>query len=203
MTTEQCGIASHEESCLCDVRPAKSVMVSKDAVFDMWQGERIAEILGHVKGREWTNDTILEYLETLLYVHDLWAEYGGIYYANESDIIPLQFPESYNSLQKWKLIRDSVMAAAHQHPTLHVIDILKRLNVSLEQFICAVSVNKHKHVMTEEEFRNFSMLMIDTDGKNYSAIARLFQTGKTTMTYWKKLFRVSRDIKKSNNRKVY
>jgi len=203
MTTEQCGIASHEESCLCDVRLAKSVMVSKDAVFDMWQGERIAEILGHVKGREWTNDTILEYLETLLYVHDLWAEYGGIYYANESDIIPLQFPESYNSLQKWKLIRDSVMAAAHQHPTLHVIDILKRLNVSLEQFICAVSINKHKHVMTEEQFRNFSEAMIVAKPRGYAGIARLFQTGNTTMTYWKKLFRVSRDIKKLNNGKVY
>ena len=203
MTVEQCGIASHEESCLCDVRPAKSVMVSKDAVFDMWQGERIAEILGYVKGREWTNDTILEYLETLLYVHDLWAEYGGIYYANESDIIPLQFPESYNSLQKWKLIRDSVMAAAHQHPTLHIIDILKRLNVSLEQFICAVSINKHKHVMTEDEFRNFSDSMINAENRGYAHIARLFQTGKTTMTYWKKLFRVSRDIKKLNNGKVY
>jgi hypothetical protein len=203
MTTEQCGIASHEESCLCDVRPAKSVMVSKDAVFDMWQGERIAEILGHVKGREWTNDTILEYLETLLYVHDLWVEYGGIYYANESDIIPLQFPEFYNSLQKWKLIRDSVMAAAHQHPTLHVIDILKRLNVSLEQFICAVSINKHKHVMTEEQFRNFSEAMIVAKPRGYAGIARLFQTGNTTMTYWKKLFRVSRDIKKLNNGKVY
>lgn len=203
MTTEQCGIASHEESCLCDVRPAKSVMVSKDAVFDMWQGERIAEILGYVKGREWTNDTILEYLETLLYVHDLWAEYGGIYYANESDIMPLQFPESYNSLQKWKLIRDSVMAAAHQHPTLHIIDILKRLNVSLEQFICAVSINKHKHVMTEDEFRNFSDSMINAEDRGYAGIARLFQTGKTTMTYWKKLFRVSRDIKKLNSGKVY
>lgn len=202
MTTEQCGIESHEPTCLCDVRPAKSVMVSKDAVFDMWQGERIAEILGYVKGREWTNETILEYLETLLYVHDLWAEYNGIYYANESDIVPLQFPQSYSNLQKWKLIRDSVMAAAHQHPMLHVIDILKRLDVTLEQFICAVSINKHKHVMTEEEFRNFSTQMIEIEGKGYASIARLFQTGKSTMTYWKKLFRVSKDIRKSNNGKV-
>jgi hypothetical protein len=203
MTIEQCGVTIHEESCLCDVRPAKSVMVSKDAVFDMWQGERIAEILGYVADHEWTDDTILEYLETLLYVHDLWAEYGGIYYRNESDIVPLQFSESYTNLQKWKLIRNSVIAAAHQHPYLQVIDILKRLNVSLEQFICAVSVNKHKHVMTEEQFRDFSTLMVETEGKNYAGIARLFQTGKTTMTYWKKLFKVSRDIKKLNNRKVY
>jgi hypothetical protein len=188
---------------MCLFVPAKSVMVSKDAVFDMWQGERIAEILGYVADHEWTDDTILEYLETLLYVHDLWAEYGGIYYRNESDIVPLQFSESYTNLQKWKLIRNSVIAAAHQHPYLQVIDILKRLNVSLEQFICAVSVNKHKHVMTEEQFRDFSTLMVETEGKNYAGIARLFQTGKTTMTYWKKLFKVSRDIKKLNNRKVY
>ena len=159
--------------------------------------------MGYVADHEWTDDTILEYLETLLYVHDLWAEYGGIYYRNESDIVPLQFSESYTNLQKWKLIRNSVIAAAHQHPYLQVIDILKRLNVSLEQFICAVSVNKHKHVMTEEQFRDFSTLMVETEGKNYAGIARLFQTGKTTMTYWKKLFKVSRDIKKLNNRKVY
>lgn len=203
MTTDQCGITEHEESCLCDVRPAKSVIVSKDAVHDMWLGERVAEILGYVRSHDWDNESMLNYLETLTYVHDVWAEYGGIYYATVDDIKPLQFSEDNNNLQKWKLIRDSVMAAAHQHPTLHIIDILKRLNVSLEQFICAVSINKHKHVMTEDEFRNFSDSMINAENRGYARIARLFQTGKTTMTYWKKLFKVSRDIKKSNSGKVY
>ena len=205
MTIEQCGVATHEESCLCDVRPARSVIMSKDGVYDMWQGERIAEILKFDDGHKWDEASVLEYLETVLYVHDVWAEYGGIFYANEADIVPLEFNEGYrnNSLVKWKFIRDSVMAVAHQHPYIPIIEVLRRLNVTLEEFISAVTVNKYKYLMNEEEFVNFSKVMITTEGKNYSAIARLFQTGKSAMLYWKKLFRVSRDINMSDSGKVY
>lgn len=195
MTIDQCGVDTHETTCLCDVEPLGTLMVHKDAVLDMWLGERIAEILGYTDKYEWDDSSIIKYLETLTYVHDVWAEYGGVFYPSEKDITPLQFPESWSNLQKWKLIRDSVIAAAHQHPNLAVIVILERLGITLEQFISAVTVNKYKHVMTPDEFVKFSEVMTESSKPNYANICRIFQTGKTTMKYWKRLFRVSRDIK--------
>ena len=177
-------------------------MVSKNAVHDMWLGERIAEILGYVGEHKWNKENIIKYLETLAYVHDIWAEYGGVYYPTELDIKPLQFPEPWSNLQKWKLIRDSVTAAAHQHPRLSIITILSRLEITLEQFIVAVTANRYQHMLTEDEFKEFNRVMVETEKPNYANIGRVFGTGKTTTRYWKQLFRISRDIKMSNNGKV-
>jgi hypothetical protein len=57
------------------------------------------------------------------------------------------------------------MAVAHQHPYIPIIEVLRRLNVTLEEFISAVTVNKYKYLMSEEEFVNFSKAMITTEGK--------------------------------------
>jgi len=205
MAVSQCGVKQHEDDCLCDVKPLGSLMVSKNAVHDMWLGERIAEILDYVGEHKWDNESIIKYLETLTYVHDIWAEYGGVYYPTELDIKPLRFPaldRPWSNLQKWKLIRDSVTAAAHQHPQMSIITILSRLEITLEQFIVAVTANRYKHILTEDEFKEFNRVMVETKKPNYANIARVFGTGKTTTRYWKQLFRVSRDIKMSNNGKV-
>lgn len=196
MTVQECGVVIHEESCLCDVRPAKSVMVSKDAVFDMWQGERIAEILGYLDDRhQWDNESMLHYLETLLYVHDVWVESNGHYYKTFDDIKPIVFPSGWLRLQQWKLIRDSVMAVCNQHPEIPVLDVLKKLNITLEEFIRAVTVNKSHHYMNETEFRSFNDEMVNTVKPNYAHIARVYKTGRGTRSYWKRLFQTSRDRK--------
>lgn len=195
MTTSECGIMKHDAACLCDVKPLGSLVVYKNAVHDMWLGERIVECLEYTNGHEWDNDNIINYLSTLVYVHDIWVEHGGVFYPTVDDIIALDLSKLPTTLTGWKIIRNSVMAAANQYPDMPIIDILKRLDITLEQFITAVTVNKHKHVMSEDEFTRFSKVMIETEKPNYASICRMFQTGKTTMTYWKRLFRVSREKK--------
>lgn len=158
-----------------------------DAVFGMWQGERICEILGYTKGHEWDRHSILNYLETLVYVHDKWIENGAHYSADFETITPLSF-DGLNPLQRYKLIRDSVHQLALQFPTIAVADIILKLGISIEEFQSAVSVNKNKTIMTETGFRSFSIACL-ADKPNFAKIGRDFGTGVNTMKFYKKLFR--------------
>jgi len=153
-----------------------------DVVYGMWQGERICEILGYVGEHEWDRESILNYLQTLVYVHDKWVESQGHYSADFESIQPLDFSEVANTkLHHWKLIRDSVHQTALQFPTKEVADIILKLGISIEDFQTAVSVNKNKTIMNETGFRSFSI--------NFAKIGRDFGTGVNTMKFYKKLFR--------------
>jgi len=158
-----------------------------DAVYGMWQGERICEILGYTKGHEWDRDSILNYLETLVYVHDKWIENGAHYSADFETTKPLSF-DGLNPLQSYKLIRDAVHQLALQFPTVAVADIILKLGISIEEFQRAVSVNKNKTIMSESGFRSFSIACL-SDKPNFAKIGRDFGTGVNTMKFYKKLFR--------------
>ena len=158
-----------------------------DAVYGMWQGERICEILGYTKGHEWDRNSILNYLETLVYVHDMWVEKGSFYSEGFNSIAPLDFGR-LNPLQRYKLIRDSVHQTALQFPTMEVADIIIKLGISIEDFQTAVSVNKNKTIMNETGFRSFSIACL-ADKPNFAKIGRDFGTGVNTMKFYKKLFR--------------
>jgi len=158
-----------------------------DAVYGMWQGERICEILGYTKGHEWDRNSILNYLETLVYVHDMWVEKGSFYSEGFNSIAPLDFGR-LNPLQRYKLIRDSVHQTALQFPKMEVADIIIKLGISIEDFQTAVSVNKNKTIMNETGFRSFSIACL-ADKPNFAKIGRDFGTGVNTMKFYKKLFR--------------
>ena len=162
-------------------------LIKVDAVYDMWQGERVCEILGYTNGHEWDRNSILNYLETLVYVHDMWVEKGSFYSEGFDSITPLNFGR-LNPLQRYKLIRDSVHQTALQFPTMEVADIIIKLGISIEDFQTAVSVNKNKTIMNETGFRSFSIACL-TDKPNFAKIGRDFGTGVNTMKFYKKLFR--------------
>ena len=162
-------------------------LIKVDAVYDMWQGERICEILGYTKGHEWDRNSILNYLETLVYVHDMWVEKGSFYSEGFDSVAPLDFGR-LNPLQRYKLIRDSVHQTALQFPTIEVADIIIKLGISIEDFQTAVSVNKNKTIMNETGFRSFSIACL-ADKPNFAKIGRDFGTGVNTMKFYKKLFR--------------
>jgi len=160
-----------------------------DAVYGMWQGERICEILGYTGGHKWDKHSILNYLETLVHVHDKWVESQGHYSADFESIQPLDFSEVANTkLHHWKLIRDAVYELSAQFPNVEVADIVNKLGISIEDFQTAVSVNKNKTIMTETGFRSFSIACL-SDKPNFAKIGRDYGTGVNTMVYYKKLFR--------------
>jgi len=159
-----------------------------DAVYGMWQGERICEILGYTGGHEWDRDSILNYLETLVHVHDKWIESGGHFAAEFELIQPLDFGGVTSPLMRWQLIRDSVTKLAFQFPNIEVADIILKLGLTIEEFQTAVSVNKNKTIMTETGFRSFSIACL-SDKPNFAGIGREYGTGVNTMKFYKKLFR--------------
>lgn len=159
------------------------------AVYGMWQGERICEILGYTKGHKWTKETMLHYLETLVSVHDKWIESQGHYSVDFESIEPLDLSSVPNTkLHRWKLIRDAVSELSAQFPTVEVADIIAKLGVSIEEFQRAVSVNKCKTIMSESGFRSFSIACL-SDKPNFAGIGRQYGTGVNTMKFYKKLFR--------------
>ena len=160
-----------------------------DVVYGMWQGERICEILGYVGEHEWDRESILNYLQTLVYVHDKWVENQGHYSADFESIQPLDFSEVANTkLHHWKLIRDAVYELSAQFPNVEVADIVNKLGISIEEFQKAVSVNKVKTIMSESGFRSFSIACL-SDKPNFAGIGRQYGTGVNTMKFYKKLFR--------------
>lgn len=159
-----------------------------DAVYGMWQGERICEILGYVGEHEWDRTSILNYLTTLIDVHDKWIETAGFYTTDFHSVEPLTFGSSQNNLVVWKTIRDSVMNTCFQYPNIEVVDVIEKLGLTVEQFIVAVTVNKCKTIMNSTEFRSFSYACL-SDNPNFAKIGRDYNTGVNTMKYYKKLFR--------------
>lgn len=163
------------------------------AVYGMWQGERICEILGYTNGHEWDKNSILNYLETLVSVHDKWIENQGHYSSDFQSIEPLDFSTVTNTrLHHWKLIRDSVYELSTQFPNVEVADIILKLGISIEEFQTAVSVNKGKTIMNETGFRSFSIACL-SDKPNFAGIGREYGTGVNTMKYYKKLFRTIKE----------
>ena len=167
-------------------------LIKVDAVYGMWQGERICEIMEYTQEMEhvWTTDTMLNYFDKLLECYDLYRSTNG--YTSESfdEIQPLDVGDITvgNLLKKWKSIRDSVMDYCVQFPEREPLEIIKKLGITVEQFQCAVSVNKNKTTMTETGFQSFSYACLQ-NSPNFAKIGRDYGTGVNTMVFYKKLFR--------------
>jgi hypothetical protein len=168
--------------------------IKVDAVYGMWQGERICEIMGYTQdmGHVWTTDTMLNYFDKLLQCYDLFRSTNG-FMSESFDTIPtLELEGLRTNLEKWQHIRNSVLDYSKQFPTVEVADIILKLGISIEDFQTAVSVNKNKTIMNESGFRSFSYACL-TDKPNFAGIGREYGTGVNTMKFYKKLFRTIKE----------
>ena len=166
-------------------------LIKVDAVYGMWQGERICEIMEYTQsmGHVWTTDTMLNYFDKLLECYDLYRSTNG--YTSESfdEIQPLEMLKGNSSnLKNWKSIRDSVVDYCVQFPEREPLEIIKKLGLTVEQFQCAVSVNKNKTTMSETGFLSFSYACLQ-NSPNFAKIGRDYGTGVNTMVFYKKMFR--------------
>ena len=164
--------------------------IKVDAVYGMWQGERICEIMGYTQDMNhvWTTDTMLNYFDKLLECYDLYRSTNGYVSESFDTIQPLELNNLRSSLEKWQQIRNSVLDYSKQFHNIEVMDILDKLGVSLDDFYKAVTVNKKQNTMTETGFRSFSYACLE-DNPNFAKIGRDYGTGVNTMVYFKKLFR--------------
>lgn len=164
-------------------------LIKVDAVYGMWQGERICEIMGYTQdmGHVWTDETILNYFDKLLECYDLFRSTNGFVSESFDTIPPLEL-DGLSQLQQWQHIRNSVLDYGKQFPHVEIMDILNKLGVTLDEFYKAVTVNKKQNIMNETGFRSFCYACL-TDKPNFAKIGRDYGTGVNTMVYFKKLFR--------------
>jgi hypothetical protein len=167
-------------------------LIKVDAVYGMWQGERICEIMGYTQemNHVWTTDTMLDYFDKVLECYDLFRSTNGYVSESFDEIEPLKTEtgSNFNPLKHWKHIRDSVIDYCVQFPEREPLEIIKKLGITVEQFQCAVSVNKNKTTMSETGFLSFSYACLQ-NSPNFAKIGRDYGTGVNTMVFYKKMFR--------------
>lgn len=171
---------------LSDVKPI-GVRITVDAVNEMWMGQRIAEIMGYANpDHEWDTNSMLDYLEKLVECHDAFVNNNGFVSATIDTIKPLQNKDFPNPLSWWKEIRDAVISYSQQNPNTNPVDIIKKLGISQQEFFTAVTVNKAKYDLTEDELRQLCD-MVGAHNPNLSAIGRQYKITRATMNYFRKL----------------
>lgn len=177
MSKTDCGHDDHSEWCLCDVG-LLGVQIDPVAVQGMWMGDRVAEVrdydLTHRRD-------IVEWLADVTYLHDCLRLN---YVPNIEDVPPVQFTS--NSLVYWKAIRDGVAALIRNYPVNSVLDALPRLQVSLTDFLVAMTTNKLERVMSDDEYREFERDMLE-HRPNYAEIGRKHGFGRNTVRSFRAL----------------
>jgi hypothetical protein len=172
-----CGHDDHSEYCLCDVGLI-GVRIDATSVQGMWMGDRVAEIRDYdLTSRR----DIVEWLADVTALHDALR---GNYVPKIEDVPPVQFNE--NSLVYWKAIRDGVTAMIRNYPVNSVLDALPKLEVSLTDFMVAMTTNKIERILTPDEYRAFEVDMLRRN-PNYAAVGRLHGLGRNTVRSFRAL----------------
>lgn len=152
---ETCGVVGHEPECLCDVVITTPTEIAVDAVKGMWMGELLCENRGFV-GREWDDESIVQYLTELLVLHDAWIDLGpdAFIQASESST-------DHRHYSRWMKIRRVVKRALAIEPRPKIADVLRSLGVTAEEFTGAVTTNKC--VLSAEQLDLFESLIVDSN----------------------------------------
>lgn len=151
MITEEilgCGVAEHDESCLCDVVIVKPLPPLKecfrDAVEEMWMGRELCELKDYCA--PWTREKTLSYLEDLKTFYD---EYHHNPVATQlssedetlRDLNPISRDE-YEPLNKWwDRIRKEVQYGM-DNLNDSLCDIVKQLGLTPQEFIDAATLRR-------------------------------------------------------------
>ena len=143
-----------EHEWLDDVTP---IGVSQDslAIQNMWMGKRIAETMGY----DLSNPRdILSWLASVTDFHDKYVESQGTCVLDYDSLQPLVVDP--NILVHWKNIRETVINAVRQFPVKSVLDVLDKIDVSLADFMVAMTTNKFGRYISREQFISFENDML-------------------------------------------
>ncbi len=182
-----CGVDNHNQDCLCDVRHLR-VQVDRDAVSAMWQGKRIAEILG----TDFTDDSdVIEWFATIVDVHDKWVEAQGEF-CEAWEVLPPLCISDGRTLQQWAQIRRSVNYALKTFPVTSVIQVLNKLCIDIELFMTAFTTNKFTQKMTYEWWQAFEQDML-AEKPCYAEIGRKHGLSRQVVTNFRGVLKPIKD----------
>lgn len=143
-----------EHEWLDDVTP---IGVSQDslAIQNMWMGKRIAETMRYdLSNRQ----DLLSWLASVTDFHDKYVESSGTCVLDYDSLQPLVADP--NILVHWKNIRETVINAVRQFPVKSVLDVLEKIDVSLADFMVAMTTNKFGRYISREQFISFENDML-------------------------------------------
>ena len=144
-----------EHEWLDDVTP---IGVSQDsvAIQNMWMGKRIAETMRY----DLSNPRdIVSWLASVTDFHDKYVESQGTCVLDYDSLQPLVVDP--NLLVHWKNVRDTVINAVRQFPVKSVLDVLDKIDVSLADFMVAMTTNKFGRYISREQFISFENDMLE------------------------------------------
>lgn len=144
-----------EHEWLDDVTP---IGVSQDslAIQNMWMGKRIAETMRY----DLSNPRdIVSWLASVTDFHDKYVESQGTCVLDYDSLQPLVADP--NLLVHWKNIRNTVINAVRQFPVKSVLDVLDKIDVSLADFMVAMTTNKFGRYISREQFISFENDMLE------------------------------------------
>ena len=145
----------NEHEWLDDVTP---IGVSQDslAIQNMWMGKRIAETMRY----DLSNPRdIVSWLASVTDFHDKYVESQGTCVLDYDSLQPLVADP--NILVHWKNIRETVINAVRQFPVKSVLDVLDKIDVSLADFMVAMTTNKFGRYISREQFISFENDMLE------------------------------------------
>ena len=144
-----------EHEWLDDVTP---IGVSQDslAIQNMWMGKRIAETMGYDLSNP---QHILSWLASVTDFHDKYVESQGTCVLDYDSLQPLVADP--NLLVHWKNIRETVINAVRQFPVKSVLDVLDKIDVTLPDFMVAMTTNKFGRYISREQFISFENDMLE------------------------------------------
>lgn len=176
---ETCGVVGHDADCLCDVIIGTPIEIKVDAVKGMWMGELLCEHHGYVE-REWDNESLVQYLQDLLVLHDAWVDLGPDAFISKSES-----ESDHRHYNRWMKIRKVVKRALQIEPKPKIATVLRSLGVSAEEFTGAVTTSKC--VLNADELDKFEGLITDphtTWAQVSSATGVSRHTVRTLYYYW-------------------
>jgi hypothetical protein len=165
-----CGNASHSPECLCDVVIPHPTGWVDDAIQDMWMGQEIVNLRGYES--EWDDESILGYLEDLVYAKDRWSSV---------EIVPDDIGDDEDSL-----IRSTIRRRLHDPDRPRIVDVQGELGLTDRRLISVMFSNRSS--MTVERLNEFEDDIVNRRFTNYQSIQKKyglnFRAVQRLHSYW-------------------
>lgn len=127
--TQGCGVADHDDDCLCDVVIDKITPVNVTSVSELWGGDAICRIFD--MAAPWEPENLLTFFEKLLYGYDMNA--GSR--TSIRNIRPRIVERGNESLPEyWRRIRVVVDDVYYESPDANIVEVLEMIGVSVGDF---------------------------------------------------------------------